>query len=140
MLMDILGGMLCGLVMSTVLLGVLIYVLIKNKDAYERLANALPSGLSATLALLLIVFGIPPFGIMLGIIAGLIYHAVDAVAPDPGLGSGNFVITIAVLCVTTLSLITLLVSRRSLARLGLIVGLAFAGIFGWLLPFLGDWR
>jgi hypothetical protein len=138
--MDILGGMLCGLIMSTVFLGVLVYVLIKNKDAYDRLASALPAGFSATLVLLLIVFGIPPFGIMLGIIAGLIYHAVEAVAPDPGLGSSNFVITIAALCVTALSLITVLVSRRSLARLGLIVGLAFAGIFGWLLPFLGDWR
>jgi len=139
-LMDILGGVLCGLIMSTVFLGVLVYVLIKNKDAYERLTNVLPSGFSATLALLLIVFGIPPFGIMLGIIAGLIYHAIDAAAPDPGLGSSNFVVTVAVICVTAPSLIVLLVTRRSLARLGLVLGLAFVGIFGWLLPFLGDWR
>jgi hypothetical protein len=37
-------------------------------------------------------------------------------------------------------MIGLLLWRRRLAGLGLVVGVAFVIVFGWLLPLLADWR
>lgn len=138
--MDILSGVVCGLAMGTIFLGVGIYILMSNRDMYDRLSKFLPQGFSPTVVMLGLVIGVPPVGVLLGAIAGLAYRLVDDSFPNAGLGSPNFVFTVAILCLAALATLILLLIRKRLVWLGLLINIAFAGIFGWLLPLLANWR
>ncbi len=138
--MDILAGVVCGLAMGTICLGVGIYILMSNRDMYDRLSKFLPQGFSPTVVMLGLVIGVPPVGVLLGAIAGLASRLVDDSFPNAGLGSPNFVFTVAILCLAALATLILLLIRKRLVWLGLLINIAFAGIFGWLLPLLANWR
>ena len=138
--MDILAGVVCGLAMGTIFLGVAIYVLMSNRDIYDRLSRSLPQGITPTVVMLGLVISVPPGWVFLGAIAGLAYRLVDESLPDAGLGSSNFVFTVAVLCLSALSILIVFLTRKRLVRLGLFINISFAGLFGWLLPLLANWR
>jgi len=138
--MDILAGVVCGLAMGTICLGVGIYILMSNRDMYDRLIKFLPQGVSPAVVMLGLVIGVPPVWVFLGAIAGLAYRLVDDSFPNAGLGSPNFVFTVAILCLAALATLILLLIRKRLVWLGLLINIAFAGIFGWLLPLLTNWR
>ena len=138
--MDILAGVVCGLAMGTICLGVGIYILMSNRDMYDRLSKFLPQGFSPTVVMLGLVIGVPPVGVLLGVIAGLASRLVDDSFPNAGLGSPNFVFTVAILCLAALATLILLLIRKRLVWLGLLINIAFAVIFGWLLPLLANWR
>lgn len=138
--MDIFAGVVCGLAMGTVCLGVGIYILMSNRDMYDRLSKFLPQGISPSVVMLGLVIGVPPVWVLLGAIAGLAYRLVDDSFPNAGLGSSNFVFTVAILCLAALATLILLLIRKRLVWLGLLINIAFAGIFGWLLPLLANWR
>jgi hypothetical protein len=140
MLMDILAGVVCGLVMGTIFLGVGIYVLMSNRDIYDRLSRSLPQGITPTVVMLGLVISVPPGWVFLGAIAGLAYRLVDESLPDGGLGSSNFVFTVAVLCLSALSILIVFLTSKRLVRLGMFINISFAGLFGWLLPLLANWR
>ena len=143
MLMDVLSGLICGLLMGSVFLGALIYIFLTNRDLYDRLAKRLPQGIPPTLVMLSLVVGVPPAWAIFGAIAGALYHmAVDA-SPGAGLGSSNSIFTLAILCLTVLLMLPalfLIIRRKKLGWLFFTINLMFAGIFGWLLPLLAHWR
>lgn len=143
MLMDIVAGLICGLLMSSVFLGALIYIFLTHRDIYDRLAKRLPQGIPPTLVMLSLVLGVPPAWCIFGIIAGALYHlAIDA-SPGAGLGSSSSVFTLAIICVTVLLMLPalfLIIRRKKLGWLFFTINLMFAGFFGWLLPLLAHWR
>ncbi|MGB3129132.1 MAG: LPXTG cell wall anchor domain-containing protein, partial [Dehalococcoidia bacterium] len=116
------------------------YILMSNRDMYDRLSKFLPQGFSPTVVMLGLVIGVPPVWVLLGAIAGLASRLVDDSFPNAGLGSPNFVFTVAILCLAALATLILLLIRKRLIWLGLLINIAFAGIFGWLLPLLANWR
>lgn len=140
MLVDILAGVICGLLMATVFLGAGIYILVSHRDIYERLGKFLPQGVSPALVMLFLVIAVPPLWGLLGGIAGLLYRLADESSPNAGLGSPNYTFTLAVLCFSALVTLILLFIRKRLGWLALIATIAFAGIFGWGLPVLATWR
>jgi len=140
MLTDILAGVVCGFLMGTVFLGVGIYILVSNRDIYDRLGKSLPQGLSPGAIMLFFVIAVPPSWALFGVIAGWLYRLADVSSPNAGLGSSNFTFTLAILCFSALVTLILLFIRKRLVWLGLITTIAFAGIFGWLLPMLASWR
>jgi LPXTG-motif cell wall-anchored protein len=143
MLMDVVAGLICGLLMGSVSLGALIYIFLTNRDLYDRLAKRLPAGIPPTLVMLSLVVGVPPAWAIFGAIAGALYHmAIDA-SPGAGLGSSNSIFTVAILCLTVLLMLPalfLIIKRKKLGWLFFTINLMFAGIFGWLLPLLAHWR
>ncbi len=143
MLMDIVAGLICGLLMSSVFLGALIYIFLTHRDIYDRLAKRLPQGVPPTLVMLSLVVGVPPAWCIFGIIAGALYHlAIDA-SPGAGLGSSSSVFTLAIICVTVLLMLPalfLIIRHKKLGWLFFTINLMFAGFFGWLLPLLAHWR
>jgi cytochrome bd-type quinol oxidase subunit 2 len=140
MIMDFLAGVVCGLVMGTVLLGAAMYVLWSRGDIYERLSKSLPSGISPTLVMLAFVAAVPPTSGLAGGLAGLLYNIAEDSAPDAGLGSPNMVFTAVVLGLVTAVALALLLARRKASPTALVVLAAVAVIFGWILPLLADWR
>ena len=138
--MDVLSGVIAGLSMGTVFLGVAIFTLYSNPDTYNRLSARLPQGISPTMVMLSLVIALPPLWGILGAFAGLAYNLVGSSFPHAGLGSPNFVFTLAILLLAALATLVLFVIRRKMIRMGLIMATAFAGIFGWILPLLANWR
>jgi len=140
MLVDILAGVICGLLMATVFLGAGIFMLVSNRDIYDRLGRFLPQGLSPAPVMLFLVIVVPPSWVLFGVIASLLYRLADESSPNAGLGSSNFAFTLAILCFSAFVTLILLFIRKRLGWLGLITTIAFGGIFGWVLPMLATWR
>jgi hypothetical protein len=143
MLMDILAGLVCGLFMGTVFLGALILLFLSNRDIYDRLAKRLPQGIPPTLVMLAVLISLPPAWGIFGAIAGALYNLAIDSAPGSGLGSSNQTFTLAILCLTGLLMLPalfLIIRRKKLSWLLFVINLVFAGIFGWLLPLLANWR
>jgi LPXTG-motif cell wall-anchored protein len=141
--MDILAGLICGLLMGTVSLGALILVFLSNRDLYDRLAKQLRQGIPPTLVMLSLVVGLPPAWAIFGAIAGALYNMAADASQGAGLGSSNSIFTLAILCLTVLLMLPalfLIIKRKKLGWLLFVINLAFAGIFGWLLPLLANWR
>ncbi len=136
--MDILAGVVSGLLMGTVFLGAGVFLLVSNPDIYERLAQRFHENMSPTLVMLSIVIAVPPLCGMFGGIAGLLYRVAEDSLPDAGLGSSNLAFTAAILSLATLVVLILLFTRKKAIRLGLIMSIAFAGLFGWILPLLAN--
>lgn len=143
MLMDMLAGVVCGLVMGTVFLGAGIFVLATKPDTYDRLSKSLPQGLSPTLVMLFLVIAVPPLWALFGAIGGLLYRLADDSFPNAGLGSANLAFTLAIVSLAALVSLILLVAgiaRKRAVWPGLVMDIAFAGVFGWILPLLASWR
>ena len=75
----------------------------------------------------------------LGLLLGLLLAGLEGRSPEGGLGSPNraftaFIIATAAIAVGPLALFA---SRQRLPLLG--GGLLFAGVFGWLMPYLAQW-
>jgi len=143
MLMDILAGLICGLLMGSVSLGAVILIFFFNRDLYDRLAKRLPQGIPPTLVMLAVVIALPPAWGIFGAIAGALYNLAIDSASGSGLGSSNQTFTLAILCMTGLLMLPALflaIKRKKLGWLLFVINLAFAGIFGWLLPLLANWR
>ncbi len=127
--------------MGTIFLGAGVFILVSNPDTYEHLARRFHENMSPTLVMLSLLIAVPPLCGLLGGIAGLLYNVAEDSFPDAGLGSSNFAFTLAVLSLMALSILGLFIARKkALWRLGLIVNIAFGGIFGWILPLLANWR
>ena len=151
MLVDILAGLVCGLFMGSVSLGAVILIFFSNRDIYERLAKQLPErlakqlpeGIPPTLVMLSLVIGLPPAWGLWGAAAGLVYNISLDYSTEVALGSSNFIFTLAILCLTTLLMLPalfLIIKRKMWGWLFIGMNLAFAGIFGWILPLLASWR
>ena len=143
MLMDILAGLICGLLMGSVSLGAVIFIFFSNRDLYDRIAKRLPQGIPPTLVMLAVVIALPPAWGIFGAIAGALYNVAIDSAPGSGLGSFNQIFTLAIICLTGLLMLPdlfLFIKRKKLGWLFFALNLAFAGIFGWLLPLLANWR
>ena len=140
MLMDAFAGIVSGLLLGTVFLGVAIFTLASRRDIYDRLSKRLPQGFSPTVILLAIVTVTPILLGLIGGIAGVLYNVAEDASPNAGLGSSSFVFTLAILIVSVLLTIVFFLIQKKPAWLGFIMIAAFAGIFGWILPLLADWR
>ena len=137
--MALLIGTACGLFMGTLFTMVWAATLAapsKVPAHGPRVLDRAPAGLSLAVLLPLMVMG--GWGIMGGFL-GALYLAVNEIAPRDGFGSPNGAFTIAV-CIFTVNALILgaLWTRRKAWWEGYGVGLAFVGVFGWLMPWLAD--
>jgi hypothetical protein len=143
MLRDILAGIICGLLMGSVYLGVLIYIFFTNRDIYDRLAKRLPEGVPPVLIMLSLVVGVPPAWALVGLIAGVLYNLAVSAFPGSGLGSSNSIFTIAIIGLTALFMlpaVLLIIKHKKWGWPFFAMNLLFVGIFGWILPLLADWH
>jgi hypothetical protein len=139
MLMDVLAGVVCGLVVGTVFLGAGIYMLYTKPDTYDVLSERLPAGLSPGMVMLFLVFAVPPVWAIIGAILGVLYSS-TADSVSSGLGSSNYAFTAGILSLSVLLGLVLTAARRRVAWLGLTIIVLFGGVFGWLLPLIASWR
>jgi hypothetical protein len=138
-LRDILAGIVCGLLMGSVYLGVLIYIFFTSRDLYDRLAKRLPQGVPPVLIMLSLVIGVPPIWALIGIVAGVLYNAAANASSGSWLGNSNSVFTVAIIGLTALLMLPalfLIMKRNKWGWPFFTVNLFFLGIFGWIMPLL----
>ncbi len=130
------AGAVSGLLMAAVFLVVvplMLFFLFKSRPPWfvaltDRVAPM-------KLMLGLVVFAYPTWALV-GVVFGLVLLVVEDVAPRDGLGSGNLLFTVAVIVVAAALAVPWFVVTRRLTPGPATLAIAFAAIFGWVLPFL----
>ena len=135
--MAVLIGTACGFFVGTLftmLWAINITAPDRQPSALFGFLNRVPGTIPASALLPLVVMG--AWGLAGGMI-GVIYIGAEALAPTPGLGSPNMAFSIGV-CTFTLNALVLgaLWARKWFWWDGYLLGLAFVGMFGWLMPVL----
>ena len=135
--MALLIGTACGFFMGslfTMLWAIHITKPGRNPSNLFSYLDRVPGAIPAAALLPLVIMG--AWGLLGGMI-GAFYIGAEALTPGPGLGSENMVFAIAVSAFTLNALILgAFWMRKWFWRDGYLLGLAFAGMFGWLMPIL----
>ncbi len=115
---------------------VMAFTLVRNSSSNrDKVAHSTAAGTKFVMPVVILAY--PAWGAV-GAVLGLVYEAATESAPGGGLGSPNQTFTIAVLAATAMVAgPAVLVFRRVLPGV-LVITLAAAGIFGWLLPVLAE--
>ena len=131
----VIAGATTGLLMASIVIGVgpiMIFSLARDPSPLMRamLKRVSPMPLMMTL----VVLAYPTLGVI-GAALGLVYKASTVEAPGGGLGSPNLVYTMAIVVVAVVMALPIAFLLRRVAVGIAALTLAFAGLFGWLLPF-----
>ncbi len=135
--MALLIGTACGFFMGslfTMLWAINITKPGRSPSSLFSYLDRVPGTIPAAALLPLVIMGAWGF---LGGMIGALYIGAEALAPGSGLGSENMVFAIAISAFTLNALVLgAFWVRKWFWRDGYLLGLAFAGMFGWLMPIL----
>ena len=137
--MEILIGSACGLVMGTLFTSAWgIMLSTSSRGPFKSLAFLSRPSRPTNLTMLLPLIGFAGWGIVGGML-GVLFFAAEELFPSDGLGSPNLAFTIFVLLLTLNALVlALLWERRRDWWEAYGLGVAFIGLFGWLMPWLAE--
>lgn len=134
----VIAGFAVGYLMGLVLIGLGALVLVRyHQELRSWQRRVLPAGITLTglaiplSALLFLLSG------LVGLLFGLLYRAFLTAFPGPGLASPNLVYSLFTLSVALAFSWLLVPLRRAWRPLAALL-LAFAALFGWLLPWLAS--
>ena len=136
---ETLAGIISGYGLALVATPLAAVGLLRARATSPHLRQVLPEGTSLiAVSVILHTFIFLTFT-AIGALLGLLLAGLEGRSPEGGLGSPNraftaFIIATAVIAVAPLALFA---SRQRLPLLG--GGLLFAGVFGWLMPYLAQW-
>ena len=136
---EALAGIVCGYGLALVATPLAAITVLRARATSPQLQRLLPEGTSLIAVSVIIHTLIFLTFTALGGLLGLLLAGLDGRSPEGGLGSPNraftaFIIATAAIAVVPLALFA---SRQRLPLLG--GGLLFAGVFGWLMPYLAQW-
>ena len=131
----VVAGMASGLAMALVFVTVWSLTLFSvAKAPSPRLATTFQKFPPGNMVLAGAVLAYPIWSII-GMVLGLFYHITNEQAPGGGLGSPNMLFTVAIIISTFVAVFPRLVFLRRFLKGLLVLTLAFAGVFGWFLPY-----
>ena len=132
----VVAGVFSGLLMASITMTVgplALFFMAKDPSPGFRRLQERVSPMYMTMGLLAVSY---PLWTVVGGIAGLLYRVSANTVPGGGLGSSNLVFTLAVLVFAAgVTVPVVVVLRRAPVGVAVLLA-AFAGDFGWLLPFL----
>lgn len=133
------AGFVCGYGMALAVTPVAAIALVRARPGSEILARLMPEGSSlVAISVILHLFALLLLTAV-GMLLGLMLAGIEESRPEGGLGSPNAVFTGFILATTAIAVVPLAVAAPRLRMPLLIGGLAFAGCFGWLMPYLSLW-
>lgn len=132
---EVLAGLIAGLSMASVFIGLGAVLLISRPGILVALARLISPRFPPAALVPLLALVTPLAWTLVGMLLGLLYRAAALGLPGPGLGSSNGAFTLAMALLAVAASIPLAFSRGRGRMARLLINLAFAVIFGWLLPF-----
>ncbi len=136
---EVFAGLICGYALALVATPVAAIALVRARTTNEQLRRLVPPGTSLV-AISIILHGFAMLTLTaLGILLGLLLLGIENGNPAGGLGSPNRVFTAFIIATSVIAVAPLALLSRA-PRLPLLAGgLLFAGVFGWLMPYLALW-
>lgn len=136
---EVMAGFVCGYALSLIVTPIAAVALVRARVSSPTIAGAMPEGTSLiAVSIILHTFAMLTLT-ALGIVLGLILSGLQENSPAAGLGSPNRLFTALILGATAIAVLPLCVASRRLRVPLLGGGLVFAGLFGWLMPYLATW-
>lgn len=134
----VLAGAIAGMVMGVLSLAPVTILVSNLVIGSPSLRRRLREGVSLTLLTLAATVAITVAWAILGVILGLAYYWVSRQVPGPGLLSPNAFFTVVVLLAALAFPLAVSAVTRRWTWPGVALGALFAGVFGWLLPYLAQ--
>jgi len=134
----VLAGALAGMVMGVLSLAPMTILVSNLVLQSPSLRRRLAEGVSLTLLTLAATVAITVAWAILGVILGMAYYVVSTQVPGPGLLSPNAFFTLVMLLAALAFPLAVSAVARRWAWQGVALGALFAGVFGWLLPYLAQ--
>ncbi len=136
---EVFAGLICGYALALVATPVGAIALVRARATNEQLQRLVPPATSLV-AISIILHGLAMLTLTaLGILLGLLLLGIENGNPAGGIGSPNRVFTAFIIATSVIAVAPLALFSRS-PRLPLLAGgLLFAGMFGWLMPYLALW-
>ncbi|MGB6837612.1 MAG: hypothetical protein WBF66_07910 [Dehalococcoidia bacterium] len=134
---EVLAGFICGYAVALVAAPAVAIALVRSGSARIRLVVPAQTSVAA-LSVVLHLFALLVFTAV-GMLLGLLLMALEERAPEGGLGSPNLVFTGLVLACVVIAVVPISVVVPGIRRPSAAVGLALAGLFGYLMPYLAAW-
>ena len=133
---EVLAGFVCGFGLSLAVTPVAAVALVQARVSSPLLRQIVPEGTSLV-AISIILHGFALLTLTaLGLLLGLLLLGLESSNPAGGLGSPNAAFTGFVLIASAIALGPPALLFRALRLPLLAGGLFFAGLFGWLMPYL----
>ena len=136
---EVFAGFVCGYGLALLATPVAAVALLRARVASPLVRQMLPEGTSLiALSIILHTFAfltLTALGILLGILLG----GLENRSPAGGLGSPNRAFTGFILAATAIAVVPLALAAPRWRLPLLTGGLLFAGVFGWLMPYLSLW-
>ena len=136
---EVLAGIVCGYALALTVTPIVAVALLRARVNSPLLAKVLPEGTSFV-AISVIIHGFAFMALTaLGMLLGLLLSGLEERSPAGGLGSPNGAFTAFILASAVIAVVPLAVFAPRLRRALVAGGLLFAGLFGWLMPYLSLW-
>jgi len=133
---EVFAGLVCGYALALLATPLAAIAIVRARPGSELLRQVVPEGTSLiAVSVILHLFAILTLT-ALGLVLGLVLAGVEGRRPTGGLGSPNGVYTLVVLATTVIAVVPLATAAPPLRRPLVAGGLVFAGVFGWLMPYL----
>jgi len=133
---EVFAGFVCGYAIALLFTPLVALTIISARSRVPFLAKAIAPNISAvalTVPISLFAFLI---WTAIGMVLGLLYRGAEQNIPQGGQGSPNVLYTALVFSFGTSALMIIALGLRRLPWQVLVMGVAFVGGFGWVMPYL----
>ena len=133
---EVFAGILCGYGLALLYTPLMAIALLRARTDSPTAARLMPEGTSlVAVSVVLHTFAFVAFT-AIGMVFGMMLDGLESSSPAGGLGSPNHVYTSLALGIVAIAVLPLAVLSPRLRAPVLSSGLLFAGVFGWLMPYL----
>ncbi len=130
----VLAGAFLGMPMASIFVAVGAVILLPYVDPKSPTVQLLAARDGNTTRFVTIVLAFYPAWATIGAVMGLVLVAIERGAPGAGMGSPNLVYTVVLVGLAVLMATPAAYFLRRSAPAVIVMGLSFAGVFGWALP------
>jgi hypothetical protein len=133
---EVFAGFVCGYAVALIFTPLVALMIVSARSRISYLAKAIAPNISAvalTVPISLVGFLI---WTAIGMVLGLLYRGAEQNIPEGGLGSPNLLYTALVLSFGVSALMLIVLALRRLPWQVAVIGVAFVGGFGWVMPYL----
>lgn len=136
---EVFAGFVCGFGLALVVTPVMAVALVRARVSSPFVQRAVPVGTPIVAVMMLLHTFAFLVLTALGIVLGLTLGGIEDRQPEGGLGSPNLVFTALILGMSGIAVGPLAIALPRLRLPLLAGGIVFAGVFGWLMPYLSLW-